>query len=935
MKKFYLIGGALLFLSSIIFPQTITFEKINYTYEPFFVSAFQLDNGDFLFANPGALIRTDDRGNIQWKKTIEESANNNAIQTAVGDNQILIPGSKPNNNFKNLMISLFDFNGNLVNQKTIDNSANNEIGYAAQFLNGNYYVLSHIENDSIKVYEFDSSLNLLWSKAYEFIYYSFSKRIGIIPNENSLIIFGNKSVVQIDTSGTLQNNFTLSDKITDAELVNSNLFLSLGSTIEEIDLDGNSLNSFAPGFNPTGIFVDPDNNIIAVGTATIAKLNSAGNIIWQNTHRSRSTFSSIIQCGDNGFLAIGGIASTYGCWRLKVDETGNYSFIDIDELFTYDGISREYNLTWETNVTSDIQIDFSKDNGGSWTKIAELTAGTFSYEGIFPLEKQDSCKLKVSLIADPEVYDETPPFQISVAQNYDYIAANEVLMWIGNNGDGSHDPRTDGSGFYWPGGESATLPSIFEDGLVWGGKIDGEVRLNGCTHRQGLQPGIIMENGLPSDPKDSKYKIFKLKNGWESLPDGPEKERLQYDYENWPMDIGAPYNDIDNNGAFTPGIDTPRLIGDETLFSVSNDLDSATSQHTYGSDPIGLEIQTTVWAYNSTESPIKDAVFKLYKIINKSDKQFEDVYFTYWTDDDLGNAVDDYVGCEPLLNLGYSYNSDNDDEDFYGSPPPAVGHMFVHTPVVEAAENDSAYFNGSWQTGYKNLPINSFVLYIGGSPIYYDPTQGSYEGTLEFYNNQLGLTGDGQPFHNPLTGKDQTILLDGDPAEGTGWYEGDGWQGGPTPGDRRYVMTTGKFNMAPGDKQEIAIAIFMAQGSDNLNSVTKLKEAAIDLQYFYNGKVLTDVRENEIQPLKYSLSQNYPNPFNPSTKIKFSIANDDRVNISIFNILGERVAVLTDQVYKAGSHEIQFNASQLSSGVYFYQMQSGDFVNVKKLMLLK
>ncbi|MCX8010844.1 MAG: hypothetical protein N3A61_06815, partial [Ignavibacteria bacterium] len=75
------------------------------------------------------------------------------------------------------------------------------------------------------------------------------------------------------------------------------------------------------------------------------------------------------------------------------------------------------------------------------------------------------------------------------AQNYivyDYIAVNQVKMWISNNGDGSHDPLTDGSGFYWPGGINASLSAIFQDGLVWGGKINGMVRVNGTTHRLGL-----------------------------------------------------------------------------------------------------------------------------------------------------------------------------------------------------------------------------------------------------------------------------------------------------------------------------------------------------------------------------------------------------------------------------------------------------------------
>ena len=70
---------------------------------------------------------------------------------------------------------------------------------------------------------------------------------------------------------------------------------------------------------------------------------------------------------------------------------------------------------------------------------------------------------------------------------HNYIAINEIKMWVANNGDGSHDPYTDGNGFYWPGGEEAEKAAIFEDGLLWGGVVNGEIRVNGNTHRQGLQ----------------------------------------------------------------------------------------------------------------------------------------------------------------------------------------------------------------------------------------------------------------------------------------------------------------------------------------------------------------------------------------------------------------------------------------------------------------
>ncbi|HQY51061.1 MAG TPA: T9SS type A sorting domain-containing protein [Ignavibacteria bacterium] len=85
----------------------------------------------------------------------------------------------------------------------------------------------------------------------------------------------------------------------------------------------------------------------------------------------------------------------------------------------------------------------------------------------------------------------------------------------------------------------------------------------------------------------------------------------------------------------------------------------------------------------------------------------------------------------------------------------------------------------------------------------------------------------------------------------------------------------------------------------------------------------------------YSLSQNYPNPFNPSTKIAYSIPTNGLVTLKIYNILGKEVQTLVSEVKSAGSYEVSFNAASLSSGVYFYKLESGDFIDTKKMFLLK
>ncbi len=113
----------------------------------------------------------------------------------------------------------------------------------------------------------------------------------------------------------------------------------------------------------------------------------------------------------------------------------------------------------------------------------------------------------------------------------------------------------------------------------------------------------------------------------------------------------------------------------------------------------------------------------------------------------------------------------------------------------------------------------------------------------------------------------------------------------------------------------------------------RLKQIDIDGNYEYSDVVEVNVANQT--PSKYELSQNYPNPFNPTTEINFSIPTNENVSIKVFNLLGEEVAQVINKELLAGSHKIQFDASKLSSGIYFYKMVSGKFVSVKKMILMK
>ena len=98
----------------------------------------------------------------------------------------------------------------------------------------------------------------------------------------------------------------------------------------------------------------------------------------------------------------------------------------------------------------------------------------------------------------------------------------------------------------------------------------------------------------------------------------------------------------------------------------------------------------------------------------------------------------------------------------------------------------------------------------------------------------------------------------------------------------------------------------------------------------------SDKYEANILPTEFALHQNYPNPFNPATKISFDLPQDSKVNLVVYDLLGREVSRLVNNEFKvAGTYTFDFNAASLSSGVYFYRLETEGFTNTKRMMLIK
>ncbi len=119
----------------------------------------------------------------------------------------------------------------------------------------------------------------------------------------------------------------------------------------------------------------------------------------------------------------------------------------------------------------------------------------------------------------------------------------------------------------------------------------------------------------------------------------------------------------------------------------------------------------------------------------------------------------------------------------------------------------------------------------------------------------------------------------------------------------------------------------------NVNGTLYYRLKQIDVDGTFS--LSPEVEVNFGVPLEYDLAQNFPNPFNPTTNIRFSVPEQANVKITVFNVLGQEVVSLLNQNFEAGSHNITFNAANLNSGVYYYRIEANDYVQVKKMMLIK
>ena len=532
------------------------------------------------------------------------------------------------------------------------------------------------------------------------------------------------------------------------------------------------------------------------------------------------------------------------------------------------------------------------------------------------------------LIFIPAVFGQQNPVQ-------SIMDINNFTLWIRD--DGFHDwvINTD----YCSTFPKGTTGPIFTEGIVWGGKVyDGNdtiVRVNGCTYACG-NAAIerlfrVRTDYLNADLTDDASNFYMVPNNQvtESMISEIYKQ-YEKDWNEWPAEKGAPFYDINKDGKYEPDTDIPGVPGAaQTIWINYNDNNS---YNTYGSPQIGLDVRETYWAYEDT-SNVRNVIYKKADIIYKGiqdtpqDSRIDSMFICQFTDTDDGISTNDFLGCDTSLNLGYVYNSSDDDERYnaFFLAPPAVGYSTLTGAAFRTGiPSDSAIINFKWRHGFRyfnSKPLTVFIAHRTGG--YYADPYFDYTGALEFYNLMRGyLPAPHYPASRKVKGEFEgygTYNLSGDPITKTGWIDGVR----DTPGDRRFWSMSGPLSLKLGDTAEVTYAIVGGLGDNHLSSITHLRvntKWAI-AEYYKMVDEITNANVNipdeKIYKENYALFQNYPNPFNSTTVIKYELPDDAHVKLVIYDILGRVVKTLVDEVKTAGIYQVNFNAGNLPSGIYF------------------
>ncbi len=275
----------------------------------------------------------------------------------------------------------------------------------------------------------------------------------------------------------------------------------------------------------------------------------------------------------------------------------------------------------------------------------------------------------------------------------------------------------------------------------------------------------------------------------------------------------APFVDVNENGIYEPASgDYPLIRGDEYIWWVFNDAGNTKQQSATSS--MGIEVQASAFAY-STQDFLNNATFGNYRVINRGSQSLDSTYIAIWDDCDLGYYHDDFIGCDTLRGLGIQYNgvlADGQEGGFpvnsYGANPPQVGMDFFQGPKKVVHRQNAV-------DTFQQLNMTNFTYYNNDFSTIGNPSNG-----IQIYNYMTGSIRNGDRFTNDFQGAGiptrgygsgpvTNFVFTGDPGEKTTWSE---CSCSNTPADRRFIFSSGPFQLLPGATNDITFGCVWASG---------------------------------------------------------------------------------------------------------------------------
>jgi len=412
----------------------------------------------------------------------------------------------------------------------------------------------------------------------------------------------------------------------------------------------------------------------------------------------------------------------------------------------------------------------------------------------------------------------------------------------------------------------------------------------------------------------------------------------------------APYIDYNNDGEYNPiDGDYPELMGDQMLWWVYNDN---TIHECSGGSPMGVEIRVSFYAYhfanpyNDITELINNTTLLNLEIVNRSNQLYDSTYFGLYTDFDIGNPDDDYIGCHVDLNTFYAYNADDVDDPYAGlafggplPPPPSQSVTLLKGPEADLNDGIDNNRNGLIDEPRESWGLTNFMFFNNSIGAMADPETDS-----EFYSYMRSIWKDGSPLvygsygypDNSSVTYTQTSYAFPFDSDSLGWGQNGlimpPWQEVDSinaPGDRRGVGSSGPFTFAVDEIITLDYSLNFTR-SDTGNAFASVMKS---MEYI---PIIYEYFNDETFPSSYSIDENiknkesiliYPNPANDN----LNISSSSNIRLTqIYSISGSLI-----RSFEGNEAQYALKVSDLECGTYLLKIFTERFIFNRKIVIVR